>query len=101
MRHFYQRAFYCSGVACAHIEFLPTGFAVEAIERPYGSSRFAALYWAHSFSVLLVTSGDAIPNRPNDRIVDRTMMLCRCGLAVLTILTHFGMAVAVTNHCLC
>ena len=62
------------GVACAHIESLPTRSAVE-VTRPYRSSRFSALYLAHSFSVRLVTSGEAIPNRPNDRIVARTLML--------------------------
>ena len=69
----YQGAFYSSGVACAHIEFLATGSAVEVARRPYRSSRFSALYLAHSFSVRLVTSVEAIPNRPKDRIVARML----------------------------
>ena len=73
-----QRALYSPGVACAHIESLPTCSAVEVIRRPYRSSRFSALYLAHSFSVRVVNSGEAIPNRSNDRIVARTLMLCRC-----------------------
>ena len=77
-RSCHQRAFYSSGVACTHIESLPTRSAVEVIRRPYKSSLFSALYRAHSFSVRLVTSGEAIPNRRNDRIVARTLMLCRC-----------------------
>src|SRR6266571_132033 len=75
----YQGAFYSSGVACAHIEFLATGSAFEVIRRPYRSSRFSALYLAHSFSVRLATSGEAIPNRRNDRIVARTLMLLTFG----------------------
>jgi hypothetical protein len=71
-------ALYSSGVACAHIESLAPGSAVEEIRRPYTSSRCSALYLAHSFSVRLITSGEAIPNRPNDRIVARTLILCRC-----------------------
>jgi len=39
-----QRAFYSSGVACAHIGSLPTRSAVEVMRRPYRSSRFSALY---------------------------------------------------------
>src|SRR6267142_141870 len=51
-----QRTLYSSDVACAHIESLPTHSAVEVIRRPYRSSRFSALYLAHSFSIRLVTS---------------------------------------------
>ena len=72
------RALYSSGVACSHIKSSPTCSAVEVIRRPYISSRFSALYLAHSFSVRLLTSGEAIPNRRNDRIVARTLMLCCC-----------------------
>ena len=72
------RALYSSGLACSHIKSSPTCFAVEVIRRPYISSRFSALYLAHSFSVRLLTSGEAIPNRRNDRIVARTLMLCCC-----------------------
>src|SRR5436853_665533 len=39
-RSCHQRAFYSSGVACAHIESLPTHSAVEVIGRPYRSSRY-------------------------------------------------------------
>src|SRR5947199_6874461 len=63
------RALYSSGVACSHIKSSPTCSAVEVIRRPYISSRFSALYLAHSFSVRLLTSREAIPNRRNDRIV--------------------------------
>src|SRR2546422_3332812 len=85
-----QRTLYSSDVACAHIESLPTHSAVEVIRRPYRSSRCSALYLAHSFSIRLVTSGEAIPNRRNDRIVARTLMLCRCSLSEPTILPHSG-----------
>src|SRR5205809_6726987 len=72
---------YCSGVSCPHIESLPTLSAVEAIRRPYISSNIESvlgLYLAHSFSVRLVTSDEAIRNRRNDRIVARTLTLCPC-----------------------
>src|SRR5437660_5778457 len=90
LRSCQQRACYSSGVVCAHIESLPTRSAVEVIRRPYRSSRLSALYLAHSFSIRLVTSGEAIPNRPNDRIVARTLMPCRCWLSEPTILPHSG-----------
>src|SRR5438105_2521262 len=53
-----------------------SGDVNEVAGRQYRSSRFSAPYLAHSFSVRLVTSVEAIPNRPNDRIVARTLMLC-------------------------